>query len=95
MIVRILNEGQWNLPDETVADLNSLDDAVELAVTRADQDKLAEALHALLEHVRTAGNPVPDDELEDSDLILPAADSTLEEVEELLSGSDAGVVPNA
>ena len=39
--------------------------------------------------------PVPDDELEDSDLILPAADSTLEEVQELLSGSDEGLVPNA
>ena len=95
MIVRILNEGQWNLPDETVADLNSLDDAVEQAVTQGDQDKLADALHALLEHVRSAGEPVPDDELEDSDLILPAADSTLEEVQDLLSGSDEGLVPNA
>ena len=38
MIVRILNEGQWNLPDETVADLNTLDDAVEQAVTSGDQD---------------------------------------------------------
>ena len=95
MIVRILNEGQWNLPDETVADLNTLDDAVEQAVTSGNQDKLADALHALLEHVRTAGTPVPDDELEDSDLILPAADSTMEDVQDLLSGSDEGLVPNA
>lgn len=95
MIIRILNEGQWNLPDETVADLNTLDDAVEQAVTRGDQDQLADALRALLEHVRSAGDPVPDDELKDSDLILPAADSTLEEVRELLTGSDEGLVPNA
>ena len=38
---------------------------------------------------------MPDDELLDSDLILPAADATLEEVQELLSGSDEGLVPNA
>jgi hypothetical protein len=37
---------------------------------------------------------VPDDELADSDLILPAADSTLEDVQQLLSGSDEGLVPN-
>ncbi len=95
MIVRILNEGQWNLSDDAVTQLNSLDDTVEQAVETGDQQQLAEALHSLLEQVRSSGRPVPDDELSDSDLILPAADATLDEIRALLSGSDEGPVPNS
>jgi hypothetical protein len=95
MIVRILNEGQWELSEEAVRDLNSLDDAVDKAVASADQDQLASALQALLDRVRSAGTVVPDDELRDSDLILPDADSTVEDVRALLSDSDEGLIPNS
>ena len=94
MIVRILNEGQWELSDEAVRGLNSLDDAVDKAVAAGDQDQLATALQALLDRVRTAGTVVPDDELRDSDLILPDSDSTVEDVRALLSDSDEGLIPN-
>lgn len=93
MIVRILNEGQWRVDDGALTDLNRLDDAVEDAVSTGDEAELAGALHALLEEVRTTGTPVPDDELSDSDLILPAADSSLEEIRALLSSSDEGLIP--
>jgi len=94
MIVRILNEGQWELSEEAVRDLNSLDDAVDKAVASADQGQLASALQALLSRVRSTGTVVPDDELRDSDLILPDADSTVEDVRALLSDSDEGLIPN-
>ena len=93
MIVRILGEGQWRIEDAVVADLNRLDDQVEEAVQTGDEAELTKALHALLEEVRTQGQPVPDDELSDSDLILPAADSTLVDVRELLDASDQGLIP--
>jgi hypothetical protein len=93
MIVRILNEGQWELSDDAVKALSPLDDEVEKAVRTGDQAELADALHALLERVRSSGRPVPDEELLDSDLILPDADATLAEVEDLLSGSEEGLVP--
>ncbi|GAA1437348.1 hypothetical protein GCM10009616_38960 [Microlunatus lacustris] len=93
MIVRILGEGQWRIEQDVVADLNRLDDQVEDAVQTGDEAELATALHALLEEVRTQGRPLPDDELSDSDLILPAADSTLVDVRELLSSSDQGLIP--
>jgi predicted O-methyltransferase YrrM len=95
MIVRILNEGQWELSEEAVRDLNSLDDAIDKAVASADQDQLASALQALLNRVRSTGTVVPDDELRDSDLILPDADSTVEDVRALLSESDEGLIPNS
>ena len=93
MIVRILNEGQWRLSDEAVRGLNSFDDAVEQAVAARDQEQLTRALHSLLDRIRTTGTRVPDEDLEDSDLILPAADSTLEDVQQLLSESEEGLIP--
>jgi hypothetical protein len=94
MIVRILNEGQWEVDPAAVADLNHLDDLVEKAVKVSDAAQLREALHRLLEEVRSAGSPIPDDDLRDSDLILPAPDSTLEDVRALLTESGEGLIPN-
>lgn len=94
MIVRILGEGQWRVQDGAVADLNRLDDAVEDAVATNDEAELADALRALLDEVRTVGTPVADDDLSDSELILPAADSTLDDIRALLSSSDEGLIPN-
>jgi len=94
MIVRILNEGQWELADTDVRGLNALDDAVEQAVSAQDQDHLTEALAALLDRVRSLGTAVPDDDLRDSDLILPDSDSTLADVKSLLSESDERLIPN-
>ena len=95
MIVRILNEGQWELSDDAIARAEQPGRrGGGGGDTRADQEELATALHSLLEQVRSSGTPVPDEELLDSDLILPDADATLEEVQQLLSGSDEGLVPN-
>jgi hypothetical protein len=94
MIVRILNEGQWELSDEAVRSLNSVDDELEKAVTANDQDRLTTTLSSLLNQVRDSGRVLPDDELRDSDLILPAADSTVDEVRALLSESSEGLIPN-
>jgi hypothetical protein len=94
MIVRILNEGQWELDESAVRELNSLDSAVEQAVDSGDQEQLTKALHTLLDRVRTSGTAVPDEDLHNSDLILPDSDSTIEDVRRLLSESEEGLIPN-
>ena len=94
MIVRILNEGQWELSDEAVRSLNSVDDELEKAVAANDQERLTATLGSLLDQVRDSGRVLPDDDLRDSDLILPAADSTVDEVRALLSESSEGLIPN-
>ena len=93
MIVRILNEGQWQVGDHLIEELNGLDDAVEKAVKAGDQDSLAVALDTLLDQVRTEGTAIPDADLHDSDLILPDAGSTLDEVRALLNESEEGLIP--
>ena len=94
MIVRILNEGQWELSQEALRSLNSVDDELEKAVAANDQERLTAALAGLLDQVRGSGRVLPDDDLRDSDLILPDTDSTVEEVRALLSESSEGLIPN-
>ena len=91
MIVRILGEGQWTVSDDRLPALNELDSAVEAAVDGEDHETFARSLAELLDAVRSAGVPLADESLEDSDLILPPADATLEEVRELLN--DDGLIP--
>ena len=92
MIVRIMGEGQVEVGDDQLVGLNALDAEVEQAVESGDSDAFAPALAALLDAVRSAGRPLADDELCDSDLVLPPADASLEDVRAML-GSE-GLVPD-
>jgi PspAA-like protein len=91
MIVRILGEGQLEVGDDQLDSLNVLDKEVEAAVESGDTEAFTTALAALLDGVRRSGTALPDDSLDDSDLILPPADATIEEVRELLEGD--GLIP--
>ncbi len=91
MIVRILGEGQLDVPDEALERLNTLDAAVEAAVEAGDEQAFAGALDALLAAVRAEASPHEIDSLDESDLILPPADATMAEVAQMLS--DDGLIP--
>ena len=91
MIVRILGDGQYQLPDGVLDDLNQLDAALEDAVNGDDEVGFRGALAGLLAAVRDKGSRLPDDELAPSDAILPGDDATPDEVRELLT--DEGMIP--
>jgi len=91
MIVRILGEGQWDVAEEHLTELNRLDAEVEKAIESSDEVAFANGLAALLNSVRTEGARLPDDTLHDSDLILPPADASIEEVRHMLD--DEGLIP--
>ena len=93
MIVRIMGEGQLELPEDQLDHLNQLDAELETAVSSGDEAGFRRAMSALLDAVRSAGTPVADDTLVDSDFIMPPADASLAEVRELLSSSDEGLIP--
>ena len=92
MIVRIMGEGQWDVPDEHIDALNALDEALERAVEADDAQAFRAEMTALLDAVRQQGDRVDDDSLEESDLVLPPSDATLEEVRALLG--DEGLIPD-
>jgi hypothetical protein len=91
VIVRILGEGQLDVPDAELDSLNALDDAVQAAVEADDDDAFAQSLAGLLARVRDVGRSLPDDDIVPSDLVLPSADASLAEVRELLG--DEGLIP--
>ncbi len=93
MIVRILSEGQFVVPDEMVDELNILDDKIMVAVENGDQAALDEALKALLDHVNEQATPVDEDLLIDSDVILPPRGSTVAELRDLFAGNNDGLIP--
>jgi hypothetical protein len=91
MIVRIMGEGQVRLADSHLTELNKLDDVLLTEVQNGDGPAFRQTLQALLAKVRELGDPLPDDSLEPSELILPSPDATLQEVRDLLS--DDGLIP--
>ncbi len=91
MIVRISSEGQYNLPGSYIDRLNEIDNALVEAVEAEDQPAFETLLKRMLDLVREHGEPVPVDELLESDLILPEPDLTLREAEELFVGE--GLLP--
>lgn len=97
MIVRIMGHGQWVLEPEHLMALNELDRALEARVEAGDEEGMVDALHKLIDGVRTMGVEVPEDVIVESDLVLPDVDVSLEEVRELLAETSEfyGLIPDA
>lgn len=93
MIVRIMGEGQVEITDDHLDELNAFDDRLESAVDAGDEERFREALDELLTAVRRLGAPVPDEALVDSDLVLPFAEAHIDDVRSLLADSDGGLIP--
>ncbi|MFF3210668.1 hypothetical protein ACFYYB_08380 [Streptomyces sp. NPDC002886] len=91
MIVRIMGEGQVELADGHLTALNKLDDELLAEMESGDEEGFRRTLGELLAAVRRLGEPLPDEALEPSELILPAPDATLDEVREMLR--DDGLIP--
>lgn len=90
MLIRILGEGQYVVPDAELDEINRLDSALEAALNTAVDD-VRPALDALLEKVRSVGVRPPEDSLEESGVILPFADSSEEDIRAMLN--DDGLIP--
>lgn len=91
MIVRILGEGQLEVPESAVTELNELDATLEAAVEHNDEEAFRPALAALLARVREVGSPTDADDLRPSELIIPQPDATMADVRRLLT--DEGLIP--
>ena len=92
MIVRIAGEGQYRLPDADQERLNDLDNEAVSAVEAGDEPKFKELWAQMLEIVKADGNELSDDELLESDVILPPRDVTFEEAQGEFTGE--GLIPD-
>jgi hypothetical protein len=91
MIVRISTEGQYEISDGDVEEINQLDNQAVAACHADDEQGFHASFAELLDAVRAKGRPVGDDELFGSDVILPPPDVSLEEAKAEFSGE--GLIP--
>jgi PspA-Associated protein len=92
VIVRIAGEGQYRLPDENAGRLNELDNRAVAAVEQGDETGFQELWSQMLELVASDGNELDEDELVESDVILPPRDISFREAQEEFSGD--GLIPD-
>ncbi len=91
MIIRIIGEGQYKMHDEGIARLNELDGELEEVLDSGDRARFEDILVEMVEFVRGHGAPLPEDSLLPSDAILPSADTSAEELRDMLK--DEGLIP--
>ena len=91
MIVRVATEGQYRLDDEQAAKLNELDNELVSVVQSGDEEAFRRLFNEMLELARS-GAELGEDELEESDVILPPPDLTFAEAGEEFSGE--GLIPD-
>ena len=92
MIVRISTESQYRLPEDDAAALNELDNEVVAAVEAGDEDRFHEVFEQMLDLVRRAGEPLDEDELAESEVILPPPDTSFVEAGAEFTGE--GLIPD-
>lgn len=84
MIVRILGEGQYDVPDTARGRLGELEATLNSAVDGDDDGAFSKALAAVIAEVRSIGALLPPDSFTASDLVVPFSDATLSETKSLL-----------
>jgi hypothetical protein len=92
VIARIATESQYRLPEDAAEELNELDNEVVAAVEAGDEDRFHELFEQMLDLVRRAGRPLGEDELEESDVILPPPDTSFVEAAAEFTGE--GLIPD-
>jgi hypothetical protein len=85
MIVRILGEGRYEVPDADLSAIEQLDTRLVDAMERGDEATFSVTLAGLIGEVRHNGTLLPPEDLRTSELAVPHEGSTLAEVRSLLS----------
>jgi hypothetical protein len=92
VIVRIATEDQYRLPDDDAARLNELDNQAVAAVDAGDEARFHAVFEEMLALVRRDGSKLDDDDLEESDVILPPPDLSFDEARHEFTGD--GLIPD-
>jgi hypothetical protein len=87
LIIRIMGEGQYRIPDALCDELNQIDNRI---VKLVEEDKALEfrnELAKLISEIKENGEPVEAEEILTSDIIVPPGDLSLKEAKAVFKGS--------
>jgi hypothetical protein len=88
VIVRILGDRIYEVPDSDLPEIEKLDATLDETMKSGDEASFSAALAELITKIREACAPLADDDERKSDLVVPHEGATLQEVRDIL---DAGV----
>jgi hypothetical protein len=92
VIVRLMGEGQFRVPDDVREQLNALDQEAMEALDAEDETELDKRLDDMWDLVRERGEPLDDGDLSPSDVVVPPSDLTLQETRKLFA--EDGLIPD-
>jgi hypothetical protein len=92
MIIRVVNEGQYEVSDSLLDALNELDNEIVGLIESGDEIRFRDVLREFVSMIRENGTPLDTDVIVESDLIIPPEDLTLSEAAKIFSGE--GLIPD-
>ena len=87
MIIRIMGEGQYNVKSSQFDKLNKIDNKIVEYVQKGDEKKYKKGLADLIGLIHREGIQLDNEDLIESDVIVPPADMTLEEARQVFRGT--------
>ena len=92
MIIRVINEGQYEVNDDLLDDLNKLDNEIVSLLESGDETGFRDVLSEFVSIIRDNGTSLDPETIVESDLIVPPEDLTLSEATKVFSGE--GLIPD-
>ncbi|MEA3325622.1 MAG: hypothetical protein U9Q37_10940 [Euryarchaeota archaeon] len=92
MIIRVVNEGQYDVSDSLLDELNKLDNEIVELLKSGDETRFRDVLKEFISMIRENGTLLDTDVIVESDLIVPPEDLTLSEAAKIFSGE--GLIPD-
>ena len=87
MIIRIMGEGQYKVKSSLFDTLNKIDNTIVDNVQKGDEKAYKKNLAKLIGTIKKKGVALEDEELVESDIIVPPADMTMREAREVFKGT--------
>ena len=94
-VVRIMGRGQFKVNEETIRDINKVDNTIVEILqneNKADDHEFKTKITNLVQTIISKGQKLDDKELLESDVIVPDSDISLEEAKKVFKGE--GIIPD-
>ncbi|WP_340818990.1 hypothetical protein [Methanolobus sp. WCC4] len=86
MIIRIVGEGQYEVPGALFDELNVIDNRIVELVSQDDEEGYKLELSSLIGKIKDSGKQLDDSLIVESDIIVPPADLTFAEAKDVFTG---------
>lgn len=86
MIIRIMGEGQYRVPEALYDELNQIDNRIVQLVEEGKAVEFRNELTKLIFKIKEKGEPIEVEEILKSDIIVPPEDLSLEEAKSVFKG---------